>query len=244
MIVNYQENSWQIISQRAHGLLSGQICFHWKQDQRPERWLETIIATTEHDDAFNEFLNDDTLLNENGGPVNFKTREFDEQKCEELLQHALSKSRYIALLTSSHIQFLYEKETDKKITAYCKKLRSFDKKWHREAGIKAEEIAQAYAILEWCDAFSLLICQNLVPPEGRKIQISSGPDDQNYELWQTGKNALSVAPWPFETDNFTINFESKTLEQLTFQTVDEFREKLKDSPLTFHSLQVARDSKA
>ncbi|WP_026632893.1 DUF3891 family protein [Dyadobacter alkalitolerans] len=240
MIVNYQENGWQIISQRAHGLLSGQICFHWKQDLRPERWLETIIATTEHDDAFNEFLNDNMLLNENGGPVNFKMRKFDEDKCEELLQLAMSKSRYIALLTSQHLQFLYEKETDKKIAAYCAKLKKYDRKWLKEAQLDEKEIKTAYAILEWCDAFSLLLCQNLVPPEGRKIEISAGPDQQNYELWSPADNELSVTPWPFDVDSFQINFESKTMTQLQFNNVEEFRQKLKDAPLKFHTYMIAK----
>lgn len=241
MIVNYQEDGWQIISQRAHGLLSGQICFHWKQAFRPERWLETIIATTEHDDAFNEFVNDDALINANGGPTNFKMRKFEEDKCEELLQLALSKSRYIALLTSRHIQFLYEKETDQKTVRYCKKLKTWDKKWLKEAQISEKEISTAYAILEWCDAFSLLLCQDLVPPEARKIQISKGPDDLLYELWSPGENLLSVTPWPFETDEFKILFESKTLKQLTFDNVAEFREKLKDAPITLHSYTITKN---
>ncbi|MCE7068494.1 DUF3891 family protein [Dyadobacter sp. CY326] len=240
MIVNYKDNGWQIISQRAHGLLSGQVCFHWKQELRPERWLETIIATTEHDDAFNEFLNDDRLLNENGGPVNFKMRQFDEDKCEVLLQFALSKSRYIALLTSRHIQFLFGKETDKSIVRYCAKLQSYDKKWFKETGIAPKQIEMAYAILEWCDAFSLLICQNLVPPENRKIEISKGPDDQNYELMSTEENRLTVTPWPFDVDTFTISFESKTLSQLTFGSVEEFREKLKDAPVTLNEYTIAK----
>ncbi|MCF0051979.1 DUF3891 family protein [Dyadobacter sp. LJ53] len=240
MIVNYQEDGWQIISQRAHGLLSGQICFYWKHDFRPERWLETIIATTEHDDVFNEFVNDDNLLNENGGPVNFKMRKFDEDKCEELLQLALSKSRYIALLTSQHIQFLYEKETDKHIVAYCKKLKTWDGKWRKEAGLDEKEIRTAYQILEWCDALSLLICQNQVPPEGRKIEISQGPDNQQYELWSPQESVLRVKPWPFDTDSFKIHFESKTMTQLKFDNVIAFREKLKDAPVQFHTYLISK----
>jgi hypothetical protein len=242
MIVNYQEDGWQIISQRAHGLLAGQICFHWKQDFRPERWLETVIATTEHDDAFNEFFNDNVLLNENGGPINFKMRTFEEDKCEELLQLALSKSRYIALLTSRHIQFLYQKETNPQVVRYCEKLKTWDRKWLKEAQVTAKEISSSYAILEWCDAFSLLLCQNLVPPEGRKIEISKGPDNQHYELWSPGENLLSVTPWPFDTNEFKIIFESKMLMQLTFDNVEEFRNKLKEAPVTLHSYVISKQA--
>ncbi|KAA6436907.1 DUF3891 family protein [Dyadobacter flavalbus] len=240
MIVNYQEKGWQIISQRAHGLLAGQFCYHWKNDMRPERWLETIIATTEHDDAFNEFVNDDNLINENGGPINFKMRVFEEAKCDELLQLALSKSRYIALLTSRHIQFLYQNSEQKNARAFCKMLEKWDRKWLKETGIKKEEITRAYAILEWCDALSLLICQQQIQPENRKIEISGGPDNLQYQLWSKNESELTIEPWPFITDSFRITYESKLVSKLTFKDVKEFREDLKDAPLTVHTFQISR----
>ncbi|GGB84751.1 DUF3891 family protein [Dyadobacter sediminis] len=240
MIVNYQEKGWQIISQRAHGLLAGQFCFYWKNDMRPERWLETIIATTEHDDAFNEFVNDDNLINENGGPINFKMRVFEEAKCDELLQLALSKSRYIALLTSRHIQFLYQHSDQKDAREFCKMLEKWDRKWLKETGLKKEEITWAYAVLEWCDALSLLICQQLIQPENRKIEISGGPDNLQYQLWSKNESELTIEPWPFIKDSFTITYESKLVSKLTFKDVKEFREDLKDAPLTIHTFQISR----
>jgi len=240
MIVNYQENGWQIISQRAHGLLAGQFCFYWKNDMRPERWLETIIATAEHDDAFNEFVNDDNLINENGGPVNFKMRDFEEAKCDELLQLALSKSRYIALLTSRHIQFLYRNSDQEKAVTFCKMLEKWDRKWLKETGLTKEEITKAYAILEWCDALSLLICQQMIQPENRKIEISGGPDNLQYQLWTKNESVLTISPWPFVTDNFSITYESKLVSKLTFNDVKEFREDLKDAPLKIHTFQISK----
>ncbi len=53
MIVNYIKEGWQVTTQRSHGLLAAQLCYYWKKADRPERWLETIIATAEHDDATN-----------------------------------------------------------------------------------------------------------------------------------------------------------------------------------------------
>src|SRR5688572_3906673 len=107
MIVNYTEKGWEIITQRAHGLLAGKFCFQLSAQFRTKFWLETIAATIGHDDAFNELEEDDILLNEQGGPINYKMRDFEEAKCDKLMNMALTKSRYIALLTSRHIQFLY-----------------------------------------------------------------------------------------------------------------------------------------
>lgn len=240
MIVNYEENGWNIISQRAHGLLAGQICFNWKEKLRPEIWMETVVATIEHDDAFNEFATDESLLNTNGGPMNFKMRKFEEKKCEQLLQMALSKSSYIALLTSRHIQFLHESSEDQKARKYCQNLKKLDKKLIQIASCSEDEIAKAYAILQWCDALSLLICQQLIQPENRKIEISAGPGSQCYMLYTLNENVLTVDPWPFESENFEIHFESKTLSKIEFKSEKEFRDLLINAVPDLHRYQLAK----
>ena len=51
MIANYTENGWQVVTQRAHGILAAQFAYHWKKSERPDRWVETLLAIAEHDDA-------------------------------------------------------------------------------------------------------------------------------------------------------------------------------------------------
>lgn len=242
MIVNYEETGWNIISQRAHGLLAGQICFQWKEKLRPELWMETIVATIEHDDAFNEFEKDEILLNSNGGPVNYKMRKFEKKKCEALLQMALSKSRYIGLLTSRHIQFLHEDSEDRIARKFCRNLKMLDKKWIKDASCDENEVATAYAILQWCDAFSLLICQKMIQPENRKIEISSGPENNCHQLHAPKENMLTVEPWPFESDHFELHYESKTITKLAFKSDDEFRKILMNATPVLHSYQLAKYS--
>ena len=240
MIVNYKEDGWQIISQRAHGLLAGEICFHWKKNTAISRWFETIIAAAEHDDVFNEFEKGEVLLNENGGPVNFKMREFEKLKCDRLIRQALSKSRYIALLISRHIQFLHADSEDKDAEKYCKELKKTDKVWRKEIQIAQSEIDDAYAIIEWSDAFSLLICQQLIQPENRKIEISKGPDHVCYQLHAPKQNVLSVDPWPFVSDQFEIRYESRTIPQLKFNNPEEFRQILMETAVETHAFQLIK----
>jgi len=240
MIVNYLEDGWNIITQRAHGLLAGQICNQWKQKLRPQLRLETIIATIEHDDAFNEFETDEPLLNKNGGPVNFKMREFEQNKIDKLLHMALTKSRYIGLLISRHIQFLYEDSENASAKKYCSKLKITDKAWMKEIAVNEQELSEAYAILQWCDALSLLICQQMIQPEGRKIEISKGPGDQCYQLYSPKKNTLTVEPWPFESDQFEIHFESRTITQLVFKNEKVFRETLIDAVPVVNTYQLVK----
>jgi len=243
MIVNYKEGGWQIISQRAHGLLAGELCFQWKNKRPFTRWFETIVAATEHDDVFNEFENGEVLLNENGGPVNFKMRSFEQEKCDRLMQHSLSKSQYIALLISHHIQFLYADSEDKDGVKYCRTLKKQDKQWRDSLGIREDEVSDAYAIIEWCDALSLLICQGLIQPENRKIEISNGPDDICYQLHMPKENVLTVDPWPFMCDQFDIYFESRTISQLKFDKEDELRQMLLNTAPEIHCFKLIRTEK-
>jgi hypothetical protein len=240
MIVNYLEDGWNIITQRAHGLLAGQICFQWKQKLRPEIWMETIVATIEHDDAFNEFETDECLLNKNGGPINFKMREFEQNKIDQLLHMALTKSRYIGLLISRHIQFLYEDSEDAPAKKYCRNLKKTDSIWMKETAVTEQEVSEAYAILQWCDALSLLICQQMIQPEGRKIEISKGPEGTCYQLYSPQEKTLTVEPWPFEPDQFEIHFESRTIPQLEFKSEKIFRKILTDTVPVVNTYQLVK----
>lgn len=235
MIVNYTEEGWQIITQRSHGLLAGQICAQWKKDQQPERWVETLIAAAEHDDVYNELENND-LLNENGGPVNFKMTCFNKDKCERLMQMALTKSTYIAVLISRHIKFVHGKTAEAK--EFCKTLGKQEKMWMKAAGISAKEADTAYQILQFCDAFSLLICQGMIQPEHRKMEISTGPDNISYNVSAAVGDRLKVYPWPFETDQFIVRYESRTIEQLSFKNVNEFRKVFTSALIVSHELLI------
>jgi hypothetical protein len=223
MIVNYVEGGWLIITQRAHGLLAAQLAYYWRKENRPKRWMETLIAIAEHDDATNE-LEDDDIVNENGGPVDFKMKKFEEQRCTKLMNLALSKSTYIALLTARHICFLYNKKEDKEASRFCKDLRNQEKDWLKRADVPVKEVDSVYKLLEWCDAFSLLICQQEIQPQSRKTEISNGPDGVIHQFYEKETGVLSVEPWPFEEDSFEVIIESRCLKQLVFKDSDEFRE--------------------
>jgi hypothetical protein len=49
------------------------------------------------------------LLTGQGGPVDFKMKHFEPDHCTRTLQASLSKSRYIALLCSMHLDFVFGK---------------------------------------------------------------------------------------------------------------------------------------
>lgn len=227
MIVNYIEESWQIITQRSHGLLAAQLCYHWKIKDRPLHWVETIIATAEHDDASNE-LEETNLIGEHGGPINFSMAKFDIAYCDKLLNEGFTKRKYIASLIAKHILFLYAEAPEAK--EYCKVLQTKIDSWLKELQISKKEIEKTYHLLEWCDAFSLLICQQIIQPEKRKIEISIGPDFRKYQFFECNDHVLTVKPWPFEEDKFLIFFESRIIKQLTFKNTEEFKTIFNSTP--------------
>lgn len=224
MIVNYTKKGWHIVTQRAHGILAAQLAAEWKVSERPERWVETLLAIAEHDDAEAE-LNGEDLLTPGGGPLNFDMKKFEPAHYERLSLLTITKNRYIALLISLHTEFLCRKEaeTNTKARSFLKEQSRLRQKWMQELNISEREVLRIYDLLEWCDACSLLLCQDLVQPEKRKLEISTGPDKKSYYLLQAGDQQLTVTPWPFETEKFMVSFEWRLMDQLQFASSAEFR---------------------
>jgi hypothetical protein len=224
MIVNYTETGWEVITQRAHGMVAAQVAMHWNVEERPERWMETLLAIAEHDDAEVELGTDD-LLTESGGPINFAMKQFELEHCEQLSMLTITKSRFIALLVSMHMDFLYRKEEteNNEVHRFLERQRGLQTTWMKELGIERKEAERIYYLLEWCDAFSLLLCRHLVQPEKRGIEISTGPDGLVYNLFEEADGILTVDPWPFETDTFKVSYESRNIHQLKFENAAEFR---------------------
>lgn len=224
MIVNYKEKGWEVVTQRSHGLLAAQFGAQWKWKVQPSRWIETLLAIAEHDDAENE-LDGENLLTATGGPLNFDMKNFDRQLCTKLSSLTITKSRYMALLTSMHMVFLYSKDeaTDPQAKAFLDEQRQLQVKWQKELGITKEEAQVVYALLEWCDALSLLLCKEDLQPENRQLEISTGPDGRAYALVQLDEQSITINPWPFRDDTFDVSFEKRVIPQLQFSSSEEFR---------------------
>jgi hypothetical protein len=115
------------------------------------------------------------------------------------------------------------------------------------------EVNSAYAIMQWCDALSLILCQRQLPTAGRAIEISRGPDGRRYDAIQREDAAkddgsksgsactnLTVQPWPFQPSEFTVSIEASYLDQLTFKSNAELQAALRGAriePITWRFLQ-------
>ena len=135
---------------------------------------------------------------------------------------------------------MYAKSDDESTRYYCKDLKRSEKEWLKELGIGSKVIDKTYHLLEWCDAFSLLICQQLIQPESRKTEISKEPDFGTYQFYEYCNHRLVVEPRPFDEDSFEVIYESKMLKELSCKNTQEFKEIYLAAKTQFHKYTIAK----
>ncbi|MEM8521570.1 DUF3891 family protein [Flavobacterium sp. PL12] len=235
MIVASHIKGWKIINQRSHGLLASMLAYEYEIDVPTDILVPTLIAIAEHDDGIAE-TQENKNLTEAGAPRHFLVS--DESKKTDLTQqynameNATSKSQLNALLTSMHIDFIFGDKTDgedKKLDAYIKEQEVNRKNILKHLKIDKKYAERLYRFVEWCDAFSLLICMDKIQPEGRKMEISQGPDGNMNQTFYKAENIITVVPWVFKRDSFKVFYEYKIIEQLHFKSVEEFNEVCKNT---------------
>ena len=109
--------------------------------------------------------------------------------------------------------------------------------------ITKADVDQAYAFMQWCDRFSLILCQQELPDDERALEISKSHDGQRYDVIQYSNNLLTVTPWCFEADRFTVNVEASTLTQVKFEDNLSLTNALKQAPRTILEWTFVKDEK-
>jgi len=232
MIVKSIPTGWEIIYQRAHGLLAAELGFYWEIAQRPPHFMKTLLAIAEHDDGRPESRSSENLTKA-GAPKHFQLAGRNAKQYRNVMEISAAKSRWNALMTSLHMTFLYEdkKYDDQDIEAFVEEQHIFQKHLLKELKISKAKAEQAYHFVEWCDALSLLLCMDKIQPEQRRMDISQGPDGTMYQIWQDEKEQLRVEPWPFEPTSFSVEVEYRELDQLQFKDAVELDECLRTAPV-------------
>ncbi len=233
MIVNPTESGWEVIYQPAHALLAAKLAAHWRVDQRPERWVETLVALAQHDDESGDWSGSGHL-SDVGAPLDFSLREHTTLQQPALVTHELqSKGQWAALLISMHMSFLYESMRDEspKIAAFLNEQLANQKFWRAALDMTRKEADAAYALFQWCDRMSLILCRRELPEAGRALEVSAAPDGTRCDVVYKDE-IVSVQPWPFEETHFTVHVESIQLDQLHFKDDRELQAALQKTPVT------------
>ena len=158
MIVNTDPKGWEVIHQRAHGLLAMQIASMWRRDQRPSRWVETLLAIAEHDDGQEDWTGTNHI-NEAGAPLDFIHKPFNMVQLKRVTELSQHKGRWTALLISMHMSFLYEsmRGKGKELDTFLDQQKEQQEQWRKALKITLQEVKSAYALMQWCDRFSLIL---------------------------------------------------------------------------------------
>lgn len=232
MIVNLLENGWEVIYHRAHALLAAQIAGHWRRNDVPIRLYETIAAISHHDDLEREWEGNE--LTPAGAPLDF-TLDSDSSigKLKDLIVSARYRGRWVTLLTSKHICFLNQAQrgTSSDWDRFLDQQVQLQEQYRRALEIEPEEAERAYQFMRWCDRLSLILTQQQIPDVGRALEITSGIDGQRYDVRELDDGKLTVMPWPFEADQFTVNVEACCLSELKYNSNDELRTALQEAPI-------------
>lgn len=242
MIVNHTNEGWEIIYQKAHGLLAASIAQFWKKSERPQSWLETLVAICEHDDNQQNW-HDKHHLTSSGTPQDFSLQAPDLEQASRILQAAKVKSRWIALLISSHINYLYHDKTDnnKPLEDLLKEQELFRHQTLKSLKIRKHALDQAYRLMNWCDTTSLILCKNLLPPDERELEVAPGPKVSQYYMFQRkGTGSIAVNPWPFEVKEFTVQVESRLINQIAFKDDGALHRSLQETPVSVKSWRFVK----
>ncbi|HET6423398.1 MAG TPA: DUF3891 family protein [Planctomycetaceae bacterium] len=239
MIVVNVESGWQIMYQSAHALLAGRLATELCQLPKAPFWPETLAAIVDHDDH-KESFGKNLYLTDLGAPKDFTQVRFTaRERFEEVqrrIEHGFRKHRWMGLLAARHAEELYR---DQKVSKKLADLLLAERKRRtvllQEMKSTEKALETAYAVLQWCDRTSLMLCQDEIPAMHRRIEIASLDDDQRYELWRREDETIAVDPWPFRADQFEVQSEVRTLSQLTFSSDRELERCLKNCAVTVRS---------
>lgn len=242
MIVKPTQEGWELIYQRAHGLLAMQLAYYWREDQRPRRWVETLAAIADHDDEGND-LEGDNHLTEAGAPRDFTLSAFSLEQAKRVATRSQYRGRWVALLTSMHTVFLYgsargkNKETD----TFLDEQVANQARWRKELKVTKGEAEAAYALMQWCDQLSLVLCQGHLPAGGRWLEVSRGPDGTRYDVRQREDGSLEVAPWPFTERRFPVAVEATRVEGLGFASDEALLEAMRKGKIVVKTWDLAAE---
>lgn len=247
MIVNPTQNGWQIIYHRAHALLAAQIAGQWRKKDAPPRLYETIAAISHHDDLEKEW--EENNLNKAGAPKDFTQDTEADTNYESLRKHlekSLYRGRWVALLIAMHLKRINSSKRGAcpEADAFLDELAEKQKFWQKDLEISQDEADQAYAFLQWCDRCSLILCQQELPQDERWLEISIAHDGQRYDIKQLNNGLVTVQPWCFEDDRFTVNVEVSSLSQVHFDNNDSLTKALKQAPRKLLEWTFVQDENA
>ncbi|WP_242921274.1 DUF3891 family protein [Pontibacter liquoris] len=241
MIVNAIPEGWEVIYQQAHGVLAAELAYYLKPNLQCPHWVATLIAIANHDNRQKTWQGKDGLTPA-GAPADFALQPPTLEQAEALMHAVPFQGQWVTLLTSMHMSFLYEKlrSTGQAADIFLNNQQALQQACRRHLHISSREAKKAYAILQWCDRLSLILCRQELPADERALEITAGPDNQTYFIRQSGDGALHVQPWPFSSRQLEVQVEYRVLNQLQFKDDDQLAAALRAAVVKYRKWRFAQ----
>ena len=238
MIVITAEDHFEIIYQRAHGMLAAKIAEQIKHSFRPPAnlWLETLVAIADHDDGRRNWEGD-FHLNEKGYPKDFTEFNFDEEQATRVVATAECKSRWVSMLVSKHLVELYGDIPEAR--ALIKDQYALQSKIQKHLPFDEEASQCYYRVLKWADELSLRICKQEIPAKGDKEFLEMLPDGSKSFL--THLEDISVAPWIFEKDKVVFEIEKRKIEKRVYESDKDLQDTLNKAEISISSYKFIKE---
>lgn len=244
MIVKHHKEGWEIISQYAHGLLSGKIASQVKEELMPNNWVDVLTGIVEHDDHLPDF-DEQNYLTEKGTPKDFTMEGGTDKEAllhaERVYSNAMQKSQLVALMVGRHLSFLYESlaKNYKPMRDFLKDVSNQGKEQRKLYGLSKKEENALYDIMLFCDRCSLILCQDEVPEVGRKLEINRTIENKTYYISSTDDDVLTIAPWPFEKKSFELDLEYRILKKVRFDSNSDLQKSISEANVAIRTFKLS-----
>jgi hypothetical protein len=240
MIVTLTQTGYDIIFQPAHGLLAAKLASHWRLDERPRYWLELLVAVAQHDNNQRDFHRTDKLT-EAGAPRGFTVSKgeaslTDLSQPKETLKDAFFHGSYLALMVSMHFSHLYGGKTaNSELKAFLAEQAARQRQWRRVLGLNKAEAERDYRLMLWCDRASLVLCQDQLPADERRLEVEKTPTGEQSFMARRASGDITVTPWPFASETFEVGVEVRHLKQLSFHSDAELLQALEAASSSYRT---------
>jgi len=150
----------------------------------------------------------------------------DVVQAKEIVDNARYRSRWTAILTSMHTTALYEswRGTDDALDRFLDEQQNYQRKLARSLAVPIQRARDTYQLMYFCDALSLILCKDQIPPEGLHLEVTQLPLGETAEIYTLEDESYQLSPWPWEDNDVILNTEVYRLKQLSFKNDQELYE--------------------
>ncbi|MDQ7030078.1 MAG: DUF3891 family protein [Ardenticatenia bacterium] len=156
------------------------------------------------------------------------------------VEWALRQHPLIALLVSRHATTLYASRQveDERISAFLAEQRRLQQHLEQALNLPLETIDDAYRLLRLMDWCSLALC--LERYRQGPVDLGTGPGGIPLTLTSASHERLTVRPWPFDVERFTVEVPVRRLERRTFEGDGDLQQTLHQVPLAWRHWELVR----